>query len=65
MPKVLDRCVKKVKKKGHSESSAYAICSKSTGWKRAKGGGWKKSTKSSPPATEADLKRGYKKMGRF
>lgn len=37
MPKKLERCVKKVKKQGHDESSSYAICSKSTGWKVGKG----------------------------
>lgn len=41
-PKKLDRCVKKVKAKGHSKSSAFAICSSSTGIKRKKGGGWTK-----------------------
>lgn len=41
MPAKLDRCVKKVKKQGKDESSAYAICSTSTGIKRKKGGGWK------------------------
>ncbi|MDW7973479.1 MAG: hypothetical protein RMI01_09820 [Thermodesulfovibrio sp.] len=40
MPAKLDRCVKKVKKKGYSESSAWAICVTSTGYKRAKGGKW-------------------------
>jgi hypothetical protein len=42
MPKILDKCVKKVKKQGKSKSSAYAICVKSTGWKKKKGGGWTK-----------------------
>ena len=42
MPAKLDRCVKDVKKQGKDESSAYAICSSSTGIKRKKGGGWKK-----------------------
>lgn len=42
MPHKLDRCVKKVKKQGKDESSAYAICSKSTGIKKKKGGGWTK-----------------------
>jgi len=37
MPATLDRCVKKVQKQGKSKSSAYAICSKSTGWKVGKG----------------------------
>ena len=41
MPKSLMNCVRKVKKKGHDESSSYAICSKSTGWAKKKGGGWK------------------------
>ena len=41
MPKSLDRCVKKVCTEGKSKSSAYAICSSSTGWKRQAGGGWK------------------------
>jgi len=40
VPARLDRCVKKVKRGGKSKSSAYAICSKSTGIKRKKGGGW-------------------------
>jgi len=39
-PKPLERCVRKVRQKGHSKSSAYAICVKSTGWKKKKGGGW-------------------------
>jgi len=48
MPKKLESCVRKVSKtvkprKGRSKkSSAYAICSKSTGYKRKKGGGWTK-----------------------
>ena len=29
MPKKLDRCVKKVKRQGKSESSAHAICNAS------------------------------------
>lgn len=41
MPKQLTSCVKKVKRQGKDESSAYAICSTSTGWKRAKGKKWK------------------------
>ncbi len=31
MPAKIDRCVSKVKAQGHTESEAYAICSKSTG----------------------------------
>lgn len=42
MPEKLERCVNKVKKQGKDESSAYAICSSSTGIKKKKGGGWKK-----------------------
>lgn len=42
MPAKLDRCVKKVRKSGKSKSSAYAICSKTTGIKKKKGGGWRK-----------------------
>ena len=45
MPAKLVKCVQKVKKSGKPESQAYAICSKSTGWKRRKGGGWKKGNK--------------------
>ncbi len=45
MPAKLDRCVKKVKKKGYSKSQAYAICSVSTGYKRGKGGKWVKTKK--------------------
>lgn len=33
MPAKLMRCVRKVKAKGHSTSSAYGICIKSTGQK--------------------------------
>jgi len=45
MPRILERCVKKVQKKGYSKNSAYAICSVSTGYKRAKGGKWRKTKK--------------------
>ena len=45
MPKKLDSCVRKVMAKGKSKSSAYAICSTSTGYKRKKGGGWTKRRK--------------------
>lgn len=41
MPKVLERCVRKVKKK-KGVRSAWAICSKSTGYVKKKGGGWEK-----------------------
>lgn len=41
MPKELMDCVKSVKKSGKDESSAYGICSKSTGWRRGKKGSWK------------------------
>lgn len=33
MPAKLERCVRKVSKRGKSKSSAYAICTKSTGQK--------------------------------
>ena len=42
MPKKLKSCVGKVKKQGKDDSSAYAICSKSTGWKVGKGSTKKK-----------------------
>jgi hypothetical protein len=42
MPAKLDRCVKKVMKQGKDKSSAFAICSKSTGWKVGKGSTKKK-----------------------
>jgi hypothetical protein len=42
MPKKLEDCVKKVMAQGKSKSEAYAICSESTGYKKAKGGKWKK-----------------------
>lgn len=48
-------CVSKVKRQGKDESSAYAICSKSTGWKRHKGGGWKKGSKVYKEATKTHL----------
>jgi len=40
MPKKLEDCVSDLKNEGKSESEAYAICAKSTGWVRKKGGGW-------------------------
>ena len=43
MPKVLERCVAKVKKKG--VKNAWAVCSKSTGYVKKKGGGWVKKKK--------------------
>jgi len=45
MPAILDRCVKDVMAKGKDKSSAYAICTTSTGYVRAAGGKWKKSIK--------------------
>ncbi len=42
MPAKFERCVKKVIRKGHNRISAYAICVKSTGWRRGKGGKWVK-----------------------
>ena len=52
MPAKIDRCVKRVsktikpKKKGQSKkSAAYAVCSRSTGYVKKKGGGWKKTKK--------------------
>lgn len=45
MPAVLDRCVKKLMRKGYTKSQAYAICSVSTGWVRGKGGKWVKRKK--------------------
>lgn len=41
MPKELDRCVQALISQGHSEQEAYAMCAKSTGWVRKKGGGWR------------------------
>ena len=46
MPKKLENCVNKVQRSGKDESSAYAICAKSTGIKRKKGGGWTRGKKS-------------------
>jgi len=46
MPKKLEDCVKKVQRKGYTEDQAYAICSKSTGYVKKKGGGWKKKKRS-------------------
>ena len=45
MPEVLDRCVKRLMNQGYSKDKAYAICVKSTGWKRGKGGKWIKAKK--------------------
>jgi hypothetical protein len=44
MPKKLERCVRKVRAKGKVRSP-YAVCAKSTGIKRKKGGGWTKGKK--------------------
>ena len=41
MPQKLMDCVRKLQAKGYDQSTAYAMCEKSTGWKRKKGGGWK------------------------
>jgi hypothetical protein len=41
MPKKLEDCVNDLKAQGKDQSSAYAICAKSTGWVRKEGGGWK------------------------
>ena len=41
MPVKLERCISHLKAQGKSESSAYGICCKATGWKKARGGGWK------------------------
>ena len=40
MPAKLERCVKKVRKKG--VKNPWAVCVKATGIKRKKGGGWTK-----------------------
>lgn len=45
MPAKLERCVRKLRRKGRPKSSAWAICVKSTGIKRKKGGGWTKRRK--------------------
>jgi hypothetical protein len=45
MPAKLDRCVRKVKAQNAGKDkkvNPYAVCSKSTGYKRKKGGGWTK-----------------------
>tara|TARA_R110002051_G_scaffold243278_1_gene303358 strand:- start:762 stop:1772 length:1011 start_codon:yes stop_codon:yes gene_type:complete len=42
MPAKLDRCVKQVQKQGKNKSTAYAICSRSTGYKAGKGSTKKK-----------------------
>ena len=47
MPKKLERCVRKVRRKGKGKSAAYGICVKSTGIKRKRGGGWTRGKKKS------------------
>jgi hypothetical protein len=42
MPAVLESCIRKVMAQGKSKDAAYAICAKSTGYKRKKGGSWSK-----------------------
>ena len=41
MPKQLEKCVQDLIASGKDKGEAYAICGKSTGWVRKKGGGWK------------------------
>ena len=54
MPEVLKRCVKKVKAQGKDEQSAYAICSTSTGWKKAGKHSWRKGKKVYKEMVSAD-----------
>ncbi len=51
MPAKIDRCVSKVKAQGHTESEAYAICSKSTGIVKTGKHTWGKKTPVSEAAT--------------
>lgn len=44
MPKKLERCVRKVRKNS-PDVNPWAVCSKSTGYKKAKGGKWVKRKK--------------------
>lgn len=49
MPKILDRCVAKVRAKNRKTKkkvNPWAVCSTSTGIKRKKGGGWTRGKKS-------------------
>ena len=41
MPKKLEKCVRKVRRKSSKKTNPYAVCAKSTGWVRKKGGGWR------------------------
>ena len=41
MPEKLERCLRKVRRKG-GVKSPYAVCVASTGIKKKKGGGWTK-----------------------
>lgn len=45
MPAKLERCVKHVIEQGKDKNAAYAICSASTGWKKAGKHKWKKGKK--------------------
>ncbi len=51
MPAKIDHCVSKVKAQGHTESEAYAICSKSTGIVKTGKHSWGKKTPVSEAAT--------------
>ena len=44
MPAKLERCVRKVKKKGETRDP-WAVCVKATGMKKKKSGGWTKGKK--------------------
>jgi len=41
MPAKLKSCVEKVRRKSKGKVNPYAVCAKSTGWVRKKGGGWR------------------------
>ena len=40
MPRKLERCVAKVRRNSPG-ANPYAVCAKSTGWVKKKGGGWR------------------------
>ena len=60
MPKRLEECVAKVKKKG-GVKSPWAVCIASTGIKRKKGGGWTKGKKARKTAKKRSTRKSSKK----
>jgi len=58
MPAKLERCVKHVLDQGKDKNSAYAICSKSTGWVKSGAHSWRKKAKTKSKKLEEVCSKG-------